>query len=351
MKINGKHYYTVWMDKECRVYMIHQNELPFRFNIFESSNYKTTSWAIKEMVVRGAGAIGITAGFAIAQAFHEYKTNNLNNNFIEEAKMHIAQTRPTARNLFYAVDEVYSAGIEGGYAGAVNRAQELFQEDLEMCKAIGEYGNSLIGSKSRILTHCNAGSLAFVDYGSALAPIYLAYEKGKDVFVYVDETRPRSQGAKLTAWELGHQGVPYSIIPDNAAAHYMSKHEIDLLIVGADRIAKNGDIANKIGTLEKAICAKYFGIPFYIAAPTSTFDFECENGTKITIEERSQDEVIYQTGMTKHGNLNTIMVCSPNANAKNPAFDVTPAELITGIITEHGIIEANTKSIMTLQAK
>jgi len=341
MKINGTYYRSVWMEDTYRVFMIHQNELPFRFRIFESSNYKTTAWAIKDMIVRGAGAIGITAGFAIAQAFVEMNKKNLKVEFVEKAKSEIESTRPTARNLFYAVDKVYKAGVEGGYESAVSQSQCLAEEDLQMSKAIGNYGNELISQNCRLLTHCNAGWLAFVDYGSALAPIYVAAEQNKNVFVYVDETRPRSQGAKLTAWELGHQNIPYSIIPDNAAAYFMAKGEIDMVIVGADRIARNGDVANKIGTLEKAICAKYYNIPFYVAAPSSTFDINCASGKLIPIEERSPEEVLYQTGITKHGNLNTILVCAPGATAKNPAFDVTPAELITGIITEYGIIQPN----------
>jgi len=345
MKINGVDYLTVWMEQSGEVKMIHQNELPFRFRIFISEDYKTTVFAIKEMIVRGAGAIGVTAGFAMAQAFIEERRKNLTSEFTIQARDDIFSSRPTARNLFYAVEKVFEAGVKGGVDGAIAQAQLLAEQDLQMSKAIGEYGNQLIGHNSRILTHCNAGRLAFVDNGSALAPLYEAHKQQKNIYVFVDETRPRSQGARLTAWELLEEGVPFDIIPDNAAAHYMSKGDIDLVITGADRIALNGDTANKIGTLEKAICARYYNIPFYIAAPTSTFDSDCSSGLFIPIEERSPDEVLWQTGQTKHGNLNAVLTAAPGATAKNPAFDVTPASLITGIITEYGVIKANKESI------
>lgn len=348
MQINGIEYQTVWMENTGAVKMIHQNELPFRFRIFVSEDYKTTIYAIKEMIVRGAGAIGIAAGFAMAQAFLESERKKLPPEFIQEALKQIFAARPTARNLFYAAQKVYDAGITKGADAAVAQAQLLAEQDLQMSKAIGEYGNQLIGNNFRILTHCNAGRLAFVDYGSALAPIYEAHRQNKNIYVLVDETRPRSQGARLTAWELLMEGVPFDIISDNAAAYYMSKGEIDLIITGADRIAANGDTANKIGTLEKAICARYYNIPFYIAAPTSTFDPDCPSGLHIPIEERSPDEVLWQTGITKHGNLNSVMVAAPGATAKNPAFDITPAHLISGIITEYGIIQANSDSINKL---
>jgi S-methyl-5-thioribose-1-phosphate isomerase len=196
----------------------------------------------------------------------------------------------------------------------------------------------LIKDGARLETHCNAGWLAFVDYGSALSPIYQAQKKGKKLFVYVDETRPRGQGARLTAWELNNENVPHSVIADDAGAFLMLQGKIDLVIVGADRIAANGDVANKIGTLEKAICAKEFGIPFYVAAPTSTFDPACATGRDIPIEERSEDEVLYQTGITAKGSLEKILVASPGSHAINPAFDITPAKYITGIITEKGIV-------------
>ncbi len=224
----------------------------------------------------------------------------------------------------------------------------MADENIKEARQIGEYGNELIKDGYKIETHCNAGWLAFVDYGSALAPIYTAKESNKNIFVYVDETRPRSQGARLTAWELKNENIPHSIMPDNAGAYYMSKGEVDMMIVGADRIAANGDVANKIGTLEKAIVAKEYGVPFYVTAPLSTFDIESKSGENIKIEQRSEDEVIYQTGPDEQGKLTKIMVSSPGSNALNPAFDVTPAKYINGIITEKGILKPTTKSIKKL---
>lgn len=313
MRVNSENYRTVWM-KGSSVFLIEQNLLPFEFKIFEAKTCAETCLAIKTMIVRGAGAIGAAAGFAMAQGFLEGNP--------EKAKLEIEATRPTAQNLFYATNRVFNS------QDPVKEAQAVADEDADNCKKIGEFGNALIKDGFNIETHCNAGWLAFVDFGSALSPIYLAKNSGKKIFVYVDETRPRSQGARLTAWELKNENVPHAIIPDNAGAFYMSQGKIDLMIVGADRIAKNGDTANKIGTLEKAICAKEYGIPFYIAAPTSTIDLNCPSGKDIPIEERSQDEVLY---------IEKIRVASPGSNALNPAFDVTPAKFITGIITEKGI--------------
>jgi len=321
MKVAGQEFRTVWIQGSS-VFLIEQNLLPFEFKIFESKSYKDTCVAIKTMLVRGAGAIGATAGFAMAQAFLEKVDVKL-------AKAEIEATRPTAQNLFYATHRVFNAKYP------VAEAQKIADEDVAACRKIGELGNELIKDGFKVETHCNAGWLAFVDYGSALSPIYTAHRSGKKVFVYVDETRPRGQGARLTAWELKNEGVPHKIIPDNAGAYLMSKGEVDLMIVGADRIAANGDVANKIGTLEKAIAAKYYGIPFYVAAPSSTFDKNCKTGKDIPIEERSQDEVLYQTGP----NNQRILVCSPGSPALNPAFDVTPNELISGIITEQGIVK------------
>jgi S-methyl-5-thioribose-1-phosphate isomerase len=213
---------------------------------------------------------------------------------------------------------------------------------------IGEFGNSLIKDGARILTHCNAGWLGFVDYGSALSPIYVAHRLGKKLHVYADETRPRSQGARLTAWELMNEGVPNTIVPDNAGAYLMSKGMIDLIIVGADRIAANGDTANKIGTFEKAIVAREFGIPFYVAAPLSTFDLSISSGKEIIIEERSDEEIHYQQGPDEASQSRKIRVTAPGATAFNPAFDVTPAFYISGIITEKGIITASPDSIQKL---
>lgn len=314
------------------VLMIEQNLLPFEFKIHEAKTYKDTCHAIRTMIVRGAGAIGAAAGFAMAQAFIENHP---------EGRSEIESTRPTAQNLFYAVKRVFDKTINSKYPkrAAFEEALAIANEDAESCGLIGEHGEKLIKDGMNIETHCNAGWLAFVDWGSALSPMYAAARNGKNVFVYADETRPRGQGARLTAWELLNEGIPHKIIPDNAGAHLMSKGMIDIIIVGADRIAANGDTANKIGTLEKAICAKEYGIPFYIAAPTSTIDKACPTGADIPIEERNEKEVLCQTGPDKEGIIREILVCNPGSSALNPAFDVTPAKYITGIITEKGIVK------------
>ncbi len=330
MKVKGKHFKTIWIEG-TDVLMIDQNKLPFEFAIHTCTNHISTCRAIVDMTVRGAGAIGAAAGFAMAQAF-------LAGDDAQDARQRILNTRPTARDLFYAVEKVYAAGLLST-EHALSVAQEIAFENEEAGKAIGIYGNELIKSGARILTHCNAGWLAFVDYGSALAPIYAAAASGKNIHVYADETRPRGQGARLTAWELANENIPHTIIPDNAGALLMSKGMVDMVIVGADRIAANGDTANKIGTFEKAITARYFNIPFYVAAPVSTIDLNTTSGKDIVIEERSQDEVLWQTGIDKNNELHTVNVANPGSQAWNPAFDVTPAELITAIITEKGLLE------------
>ena len=336
MNVNGIDYRTVWMEGRS-VFMIEQNLLPFEFRIHECRNYHETCNAIKKMIIRGAGAIGAAAGYAMAQAAYEAE-NDQREHFLSKAKTEIESTRPTARNLFYAVERVYAAALVSR-ENALNEARAVADEDAMASRKIGEYGSELVKDGFSIATHCNAGWLAFVDYGTALSPVYFSHKQGKKIFVYADETRPRGQGARLTAWELNNAGIPHAIIPDNATAWFMAQGKIDIMIVGADRIAKNGDTANKIGTLEKAIAAKHFGIPFYVAAPTSTFDNNCPDGNHIPIEERSQDEVLYQEGITDDGRKEKILVCSPGSHALNPAFDVTPAELITGFITEKGILQ------------
>jgi S-methyl-5-thioribose-1-phosphate isomerase len=345
MKVNNIDYRTVWMEGTS-VFFIEQNLLPFQFRIHEAKTSAESCHAIRTMMVRGAGAIGALAGFAMAQAAHEAADNDYPAT-LQKAKAAIEATRPTARNLFYAVERVHAAALTSRMA-AVLAAQQVADHDAADSLKIGEYGNELIRDGMNIETHCNAGWLAFVDYGTALSPIYLAHLQGKKIFVYADETRPRSQGARLTAWELSQAGVPHTIIPDNAGAWLMSLGKIDLMIVGADRIAANGDTANKIGTLEKAIAANEYGIPFYVAAPTSTFDLACPDGKHIPIEERSEDEVLYQDGITSDGRHARVLVCSPGSSALNPAFDVTPAKFITGIITEKGIIKPSIETIQQL---
>ena len=329
MKVGNTHYHTLWLEGQT-VFMIDQNQLPFSFSIIAHHTWQETCTAIRIMTVRGAGAIGAAAGFAMAQAF-------MAGDDINEAREQIRSARPTARDLFYAVEKVFEAG-KISVDASVDQAQVLARENLEAARMIGFYGEPLIPDNTRILTHCNAGWLGFVDYGSALSPIYEAHAKGRKIMVYADETRPRSQGARLTAWELMNENVPHMIVPDNAGAHLMSQGKVDLIIVGADRIAANGDTANKIGTFEKAIVAKHFGIPFYVAAPWSTIDLDTATGRDIEIEERSADEVNYQTGPDAEGKLHTIRVSNPGSDALNPAFDVTPAEFIQGFITEKGIL-------------
>lgn len=355
MKVNGKHYRTIWM-QDSTIYMIDQNLLPFKFEIKECKDYKETCQAIKDMTIRGAGAIGATGAYAMAQAFIE----NSSPDFLKQAKQEIESTRPTAKNLFTGINFVYD--FINNYKMdslvlnpvVINKANEFANNDIASSKQIGEYGNFLIKKQEkpfRIMTRCNAGWLAFVDYGTALSPIYQARDSGKPLHVLVTETSPRLQGARLTAWELQNENIPYKIIPDGSAAFFMSKGDVDLIITGADRIAANGDTANKIGTLELAICANEFKIPFYIAAPTTTFDLKCYSGKQIPIELRSEDEVLKKTGLTNSGIIETILVCTPGSSALNPSFDVTPAKYIKGIITEKGIVKPNNEEIKRLFVK
>jgi S-methyl-5-thioribose-1-phosphate isomerase len=332
--------------EDSTVFLINQTLLPFEFSIYRAEKYQDCCYAIDAMIVRGAGAIGATAGFAMAQAFLEAETDS-NPGIIEQARIAIKGTRPTAQDLFYAVERVFRAG-EKGAKEAVKEAFAIAEENVKAAKQIGFFGNALIQDGFRIATHCNAGWLGFVDYGSALAPIYTANEHGKNVFVYVDETRPRSQGARLTAWELGNEKIPHAIIPDNATAYYMAKGDIDMMIVGADRIAANGDVANKIGTLEKAIVAEKYGIPFYVTAPLSTIDRQTLSGESIPIEQRDPSEVIFMEGPETSGAISRIRVTNPGSDVLNPAFDVTPAALITGIITEKGLVKADQQAITQL---
>jgi len=341
MKVEGKQYRTVWL-KGSAVRMINQHLIPHRFEIADLPDHLHTARAIRDMVVRGAGAIGATAGYGMAQVALEAPVGGDWRGFLEQGAQTLEATRPTAQNLFYAVRRVLAAAQACGSLGearraAVAEAQAIADEDASWCQAIGQHGAELIPDGARVLTHCNAGWLAFVDWGSALAPIYVAHRAGKRVFVYADETRPRSQGATLTAWELQGEGVPYAIIADNAAGHLMQRGQIDLVIVGSDRIAANGDVANKIGTYEKALCAQAHGIPFYVAAPTSTIDMACPSGDHIPIEERAQDEVLYASGRDDQGRLTRVRLAPDGAQARNPAFDVTPHALVEGIITQKGL--------------
>ena len=337
MKVEGKDYRTIWMD-EGIVKTINQPLLPHKFEIVSLKDYKETAEAIRNMTVRGAGAIGAAAGYAMAQVF-------LSGDDISAGAELIKSTRPTAQNLFYAVEKVLKAKDK---SEAVKIANEIADEDAAACKKIGEHGASLIKDNFKILTHCNAGWLAFVDWGSALAPIYLTHRDGKKIFVFANETRPRCQGARLTAWGLCNEGVPHAVIADNASGHYMRKGEVDIVITGADRITANGDAANKIGTYEKAVLAKENGIPFYIAAPIATIDFSISNGDDIPIEERDEEEVLGMFGQDENGKISKIRIAPSTSKAKNPAFDVTPAKYITGFITEKGIFKAEEIKKLTI---
>ncbi|MBE3131471.1 MAG: S-methyl-5-thioribose-1-phosphate isomerase, partial [Acidobacteria bacterium] len=337
------------------VRMIDQLALPFRFEIFDSPDHASTARAIRDMVVRGAGAIGAAGAYGMGQAALEAPSapDELAA-YVRRAAALVKGTRPTAQNLFSAVDRVLARTLAAlpqvakAREAAVEEALAIASEDAEAGRRIGEIGAVLIKDGARVLTHCNAGWLAFTDWGTALAPLYRAKRDGKRVFVWVDETRPRLQGARLTAWELAGEGIDFRIIPDNAAGWFMRRGEVDLVIVGADRIAANGDTANKIGTYEKAVLARESGIPFYVAAPTSTIDFDCPDGDAIPIEERSEDEVLTASGPevlegegassdASAGAIRTVRVAAPGSHARNPAFDVTPAGLIAGIITDRGL--------------
>jgi translation initiation factor eIF-2B subunit alpha len=309
-----KNLLAVWYEDHA-VKLVDQRKLPEKIEIFEAKNTEDIVHAIKDMLVRGAPAIGVTAAYGLAMA-------KLNKEDMDAAVDRISKTRPTAFDLFKAIKFMKENNFD------LNSARRYSNEISGRSKRIGEYGNSLIKQGSRILTHCNAGALAVVDWGTALAPIRIASSEGKKPFVFVDETRPRLQGAKLTAWELQQEGIDHAIIADNAAGYFMKKGEVDLVIVGADRIAANGDFANKIGTYEKAVVARANNIPFYVAAPGSTFDFSISSGDQIPIEERNQDEVLVM-GQNRIG--------PAESKARNPAFDVTPNEYVSAFITEYGI--------------
>ena len=345
MLINNINRRTVWM-QDNSVYMINQLLLPFKFGICQSKNYLETANAIKTMIVRGAPAIGAAGAFGVAQAALHYEGEDFNDfkKYIDEAFKLLNSTRPTANDLNYALNFVKSKMfVLGSIANSKMKAFELAREysdwSAEVCHQIGEHGNRRIKNNQNILTHCNAGALACVDFGTALSPVRIAHYNKKNIFVYVDETRPRNQGASLTAWELAQEKINHAIIADNAAGFFMSKGKIDLAIVGADRIAMNGDVANKIGTYEKSVLAKENSIPFYVAAPLSTFDINSGTGDDIPIEERSEDEVLYISGLDDNKKIKRIRIAPEESSAKNPAFDVTPAKYITGIITEKGIIK------------
>jgi len=335
---------TLWREGST-IRLIDQRVLPHTFETTSLRDHRETAAAIKDMVMRGAGAIGVAAGYGMAQAALEAKDLSLDEfeAYFDAATERLRKTRPTAANLFHAIERCLDAAkrvsVSERVESVIAEADAIAEEDLAASKSMGEYGSSLIEDGARILTHCNAGALAFIDYGTALSPIRSAHKQGKSVHVYVDETRPRCQGARLTAWEMEQEGIPYSLIVDNAAGYFMRKGEVDLVIVGADRVAANGDVANKIGTYEKAVIAKENGIPFYVAAPRMTFDLKCEEGDDVEIEERDHDEVRKMWGVDEKGNAMRILISEEKANVRNPAFDVTPSKYVTAFITEEGILE------------
>ncbi len=327
---------AVWA-KGCEVFMIDQTQLPFQEKIYKTDNYTDSCKAIKNMLVRGAGSIGVAGAFAMMQAAMTAPAETYKD-YIVKAKNEIANARPTAADLSFAVERVFQKALVSPDE-AIREANLIADENAQAGKNIGIYGNALIPDNAGILTHCNAGPLAIVEYGSALAPIIKAWQCGKNIKVYVDETRPRNQGAKLTAWELQKYGVPHVIIADNAAGLLMKQGKIALVITGADRIAANGDTANKIGTYEKAVVAKECNIPFYVAAPDATFDKHCASGDDIVIEERHADELLYMEGPDENGIMRRIRIANPASDAYNPAFDITPAKYIKAFIGSHGVYE------------
>jgi methylthioribose-1-phosphate isomerase len=310
---------AVWFDGG-KVMMIDQRELPHSIRITGFDDYGDVVEAIRNMTVRGAPSIGAAAAYAMCLAA-------LSGADMDKASADIKAARPTANDLFFATDHMHRLIKDG--QDPVTAAEDYANMIIWKCTRIGEHGSKLIKDGMRIMTHCNAGALATVDVGTALAPMRKARDEGRRFFVYASETRPRLQGMQLTAWELNQEGIDHAIIPDGASAYYMEKG-VDLIITGADRITANGDFANKIGTLDKAIAAKYFGIPFYVAAPISTFDFDTGTGGDIVIEQRSEREVTEIAG---------VRIAPEGSPALNPAFDVTPAGLVTGFITENGILD------------
>jgi len=355
MNVRGRHYRTIWPKPgdERVIQLIYQRFLPHRFVIEEVRTVAEMAAAIREMHVRGAGLIGAAAGYGMYLA--TYETD------LETAAAELKATRPTAVNLAWAVDRQldrmrHAASPEEKRRIGFRTAQEIADEDAEYCRRIGEHGLQLVRSLSEkkgggpvnVLTHCNAGWLAFVDYGSATSPIYAAHDAGIPVHVWVDETRPRSQGSKLTAWELGEHGVAHTVIADNAGGHLMQHGKVDAVIVGTDRTTYTGDVANKIGTYLKALAAKDNGIPFYVALPSSSFDWNIRDGLKeIPIEERGSEEVSHADGLHAGAHVE-VRVAPENSPVANFGFDVTPRQLVTGLITERGICEANEQSILEL---
>ncbi|HQT68160.1 MAG: S-methyl-5-thioribose-1-phosphate isomerase [Rhodospirillales bacterium 20-60-12] len=357
MKIDGTAFRSIWVDEtdHWSIRIIDQTKLPWALDLPRLTSMDEVAHAIRAMLVRGAPLIGATAAYGVALAMrHDSSDANLSH-----AVNVLAATRPTAINLRWALARMEL--LVRSYPPA-ERVQVAYQEAAKICdedvatnRAIGRHGLGLIaarataGRRVNILTHCNAGWLATVDWGTALAPIYMAHDRQIDVHVWVDETRPRNQGASLTAWELGKHGVAHTVIADNAGGHMMQRGDVDMVIVGTDRVTANGDVANKIGTYLKGLAARDNGIPFYVALPSSTIDWTIRDGlSDIPIEERSATEITTVTGRALDGAIATVRIVPKDSNAANPAFDVTPARLISGLITERGVCSANTAALAAL---
>jgi methylthioribose-1-phosphate isomerase len=356
MKINGQHYRSVWPIGEDAFGIIDQTKLPHEFVTLTLRSADDAAHAISTMQTRGAPLIGAVGAYGLALAM---RADASDENLTRVHDM-LAETRPTAINLRWALGRMRDALLNQPRAEraalAWQEAAAIADEDVAMSMAIGEHGLKIIraiadkkpGKTVNILTHCNAGWLATVDYGTALAPIYLAHDAGVPLHVWVDETRPRGQGASLTAFELGGHGVKHTVLADNAGGHYMQAGQVDLVIVGTDRVTANGDVANKIGTYLKALAAKDNDVPFYVALPSSTIDWTIAEGRDIPIEERSQDEILKMTGRTEQGGIVTVEIAAPGSGAANPGFDVTPARLVTGLITERGTCAATPEGLRSL---
>ena len=363
MKVGGKHFRTIWVkpDDEAVVQLIDQRFLPYRFVIEEVRTVEQMAMAIREMHVRGAGLIGASAGYGMYLAAIEAAAGASFDKHIARAAGQLRATRPTAVNLSWAIERQLRSmangeTADGKVALALRTANSIAEEDMEQCRMIGQNGLKLLeqiaqkkqGITINILTHCNAGWLAFVDYGSATAPIYAAHDSGLPVHVWVSETRPRNQGSKLIAWELSEHGVAHTVIADSAAGHLMQHGEVDLAIVGTDRTTCTGDVANKIGTYLKALAAKDNNVPFYVALPSSSIDWHMRDGRKeIPIEQRSAEE-IKRIGGWLDGRHVEVHLAPEASAAANLGFDITPRHLVTGLITERGICQANEKSIFSL---
>lgn len=359
MLIQGKPYRSIWRDmKDGKVKIIDQRKLPHLVEIVTLDNLEQTIIAIRDMYVRGAPLIGVTAAFGFAISMQE----NCSEQAIDETYSRLVAARPTGVNLLWAcrivAGKLKLSSQDSRVETAWQLAVEMADEDVETNTRIGKFGVEIIrniaekkpdGSPVRILTHCNAGWLATVDRGTATAPMYEATEQGIDIEVWVDETRPRNQGAALTSWELYHNNIPNTLIVDNAGGHLMQHGKVDIVMVGSDRTTATGDVCNKIGTYLKALAAADNNVPFYAALPVSTIDFSIDNGLKIPIEERSENEVLQVSGMTLAGQIETISITTEGVAAANPAFDVTPARYVTGIITDQGVVSPECQAIAAIK--